>query len=56
MIPNISEVLLKQSQWESQSQEKKLFRARRKMAMDYYNGRTKGYTENKFSKSEFFFF
>ena len=50
MIPNISEVLLKQSQWESQSQEKKLFRARRKMAMDYYNGRTKGYTENKFSK------
>ena len=50
MIPNISEVLVKQSQFDAQSQEKKRFRHQRKIALDYYNGRTKQYTQNKFSK------
>lgn len=49
MIPNITKDLLMRSQWDAQSQEKKRFRNKRKMALDYYNGRTQNYTSNKFS-------
>ena len=50
MIVPMSEILVKQSQWDAQQVEKKRFRKVRKIAMDYYNGRTSGYTEELFSK------
>ena len=49
MIP-MQDILLKQSEYNVKNQEKEKFRAKRAMALDYYNGRTQTYTENKFSK------
>lgn len=47
----MNEILQKQSQWDAQQNEKKKFRKNRAMALDYYNGRSKEYTEKLFSKS-----
>ena len=51
MIPKLSELLLKQSQWDFQQKTKNKWRIRREDAMNYYNGRTDGYTKNIFSDS-----
>ena len=51
MIVKMSDVLQKQSQWDSQQQQKNKFRKNRAMALDYYNGRTQEYTEKLFSKN-----
>ena len=51
MIPKIQELLLKQSQWDVQQKTKNLWRERRQMALDYYNGRTKRYTRKRFTQS-----
>tara|TARA_Y100001973_G_C5197628_1_gene335386 strand:+ start:90 stop:1415 length:1326 start_codon:yes stop_codon:yes gene_type:complete len=51
MIIPMNEILQKQSQWDAQQNEKKKFRKNRAMALDYYNGRSKEYTEKLFSKS-----
>ena len=49
MIPKISELVEKQSQWNAQQQAKNKWRTRREMAMDYYNGRTGRYTQKYFA-------
>ena len=51
MIPNLSELLVKQSKWDFQQKMKNDWRIRREDALNYYNGRTGGYTKNIFSKS-----
>ena len=51
MIPNISELVIKQSMWNSQQQAKNKWRDRRESALDYYNGRTERYTKKFFSDS-----
>ena len=50
MIPDIGDLLVKQSQHSAQQKEKNSFRNKRRIALDYYNGRTRQYTENKFSE------
>ena len=50
MIPQVSELLLKQSQWNAQQQAKNKWRERRERALDFYNGRTKRYTKELFNK------
>ena len=49
MIPKISELVEKQSQWNAQQQSKNKWRGRREQALDYYNGRTERYTKNYFA-------
>ena len=51
MIVPMSEILVKQSQWDAQQNEKIKFRKGRATALDYYNGRTEEYTEKLFSKT-----
>mgnify|MGYP003318702811 CR=1 FL=1 len=50
MIPNISELVIKQSMWNAAQQAKNAWRDRREKALDYYNGRTERYTKKYFSK------
>ena len=50
MIPQVSELLLKQSQWNAQQQAKNKWRERRERALDFYNGRTKRYTKELFNR------
>ena len=50
MIPQVSDLLLKQSQWNAQQQAKNKWRERRETALDFYNGRTKRYTKKLFNK------
>ena len=50
MIPQVSDLLLKQSQWNAQQQAKNRWRERRERALDYYNGRTKRYTKELFNR------
>ena len=49
MIPKISELVEKQSQWNAQQQAKNKWRTRREQALDYYNGRTERYTKKYFA-------
>ncbi len=51
MIIPMSEILQKQSQFDAQQKQKSKFRKNRAMALDYYNGRSKPYTEKLFSNS-----
>ena len=51
MIPKLSELLVKQSQVDYQQQTKNKWRTRRQDALNYYNGRTTGYTKEVFSLS-----
>tara|TARA_Y100001938_G_scaffold151183_1_gene247038 strand:+ start:10769 stop:12097 length:1329 start_codon:yes stop_codon:yes gene_type:complete len=50
MIVSMSDILQKQSQWDAQQKQKNIFRANRRTALDYYNGRTQPYTEKLFSE------
>ena len=50
MIPKVSELVNKQSQWNAQQQAKNKWRTRREMALDYYNGRTERYTKKYFAE------
>ena len=51
MIPKLSELLVKQSQWDYQQKTKNRWRIRREDALNYYNGRTEMYTKEVFSTS-----
>ena len=51
MIPKLSELLVKQSQWDFQQKTKNKWRIRREDALNYYNGRTESYTKEVFSTS-----
>ena len=51
MIIPMSEILQKQRQFDAQQKQKSKFRKNRAMALDYYNGRSKPYTEKLFSNS-----
>ena len=51
MIPKVSELLVKQSQWDFNQRKKNDWRIRRGTALDYYHGRTDGYTKEVFSDS-----
>ena len=48
MIPSIKE-LTQHSQFQANQNEKKLFKAKRQKALDYYNGRTAKYTNSYFN-------
>ena len=50
MIPKVSELVEKQSQWNAQQQAKNKWRTRREQALDYYNGRTERYTKKFFNE------
>ena len=50
MIPKISELVEKQSQWNAQQQAKNKWRERREQALDYYNGRTERSTKKYFNE------
>ena len=50
MIPQVSDLLLKQTQWNAQQQAKNRWRERRERALDFYNGRTKRYTKKLFNR------
>lgn len=49
MIVSMSDILIKQSQYNVQQKEKNDFRLKRSKALNYYNGRTEQYTEKLFS-------
>ena len=49
MIPNIGELLVKQSKYDAQQNAKNKWRKLRYVAKDYYAGQTKGYTSKYFS-------
>ena len=51
MIPNIGKLLVKQSQYDAQQNEKNRWRRLRQQARNYYNGNTEDYTKDYFSKS-----
>ena len=51
MIPNIGELLVKQSRWDAQQNAKNKWRKDRLRARDFYNGITKPYTCKYFSTS-----
>ena len=51
MIPNIGQMLLKESQINAQQNAKNQWRKKRLIARDYYNGYTETYTENYFSRN-----
>ena len=51
MIPNIGELLVKQSRWDAQQNAKNKWRKERLRARDFYNGITKPYTCKYFSTS-----
>lgn len=49
MIPNVGELVVKQSLMEAKNREKTAFRERRQRALDFYNGRSDEYTRKRFS-------
>ena len=51
MIPNIGQMLVKQSQIDAQQNAKNQWRKKRLMARDFYNGSTESYTKNYFSQN-----
>ena len=51
MIPNVGELLVRQSRYDAQQNEKNQWRKARLIARDFYNGQTSGYTEEYFSAS-----
>lgn len=51
MIPNISDLVTKQSQWNAQQNMKNKWRERRDVALCYYNGRTEDFTETYFNRN-----
>ena len=51
MIPNVGELLVTQSRFDAQQNEKNNWRKARLVARDFYNGQTSGYTEDYFSPS-----
>ena len=51
MIPNLSELLVRQSKWNSQQNEKNLWRKSRMCARQFYDGRNESYTKKYFSTS-----
>ena len=51
MIPNIGQMLLRESQMTAQQNAKNQWRKKRLMARDFYNGYTEAYTENYFSRN-----
>ena len=51
MIPNISELTVLLSRWDSNQQRKNKWKSTRYEALDYYNGRTRSYIDDYFSTS-----
>ena len=51
MIPNVGELLVKQSRYDAQQNAKNKWRKQRMIARDFYNGDTKSYTHKYFSTS-----
>ena len=51
MIPNISELTVLPSRWDSNQQRKNKWKSTRYEALDYYNGRTRSYIDDYFSTS-----
>ena len=51
MITKLSELLIKQSQWDFNQRKKNRWKIRRDDALNYYNGRTAPYTKEVFSTS-----
>ena len=51
MIPDVGELLVRQSRYDAQQNEKNQWRKARLIARDFYNGQTSGYTEEYFSTS-----
>lgn len=51
MIPKISDLVTKQSQWNAQQDMKNKWRERRDIALCYYNGRTEDFTETYFNRN-----
>ena len=51
MIPNIGQMLLRESQATAQQNAKNQWRKKRLMARDFYNGNTEDYTKNYFSQN-----
>ena len=51
MIPNIGELLVKQSKYDAQQNEKNLWRKARLTARNFYSGRNESYTKQYFSRS-----
>jgi hypothetical protein len=51
MIPDVGELLVRQSRYDAQQNEKNQWRKARLIARDFYNGQTSGYTEEYFSAS-----
>ena len=51
MIPNIGQMLLRETQMTAQQNAKNQWRKKRLMARDFYNGYTEAYTENYFSRN-----
>ena len=49
MIPKVSELLMKQTQWNAQQEMKNKWRKRRERALDYYDGRTEPFTQSFFN-------
>ena len=51
MIPDVGELLVRQSRYDAQQNEKNQWRKARLIARDFYNGNTSEYTEEYFSAS-----
>ena len=51
MIPDIGKLLVQQSRYDSQQNEKNLWRKARMCARQFYDGRNEAYTKKYFSKS-----
>ena len=51
MIPNLGDLLVRQSKMDAQQNEKNRWRRNRLLARDYYNGRTTDYTSKYFSRN-----
>ena len=51
MIPKVSELIMNQSQWNAQQEQKNRWRKRRERALDYYDGRTEKYTGRYFNRN-----
>ena len=51
MIPNLSELTVLLSRWDSNQQRKNKWKSTRYEALDYYNGRTRSYIDDYFSPS-----
>ena len=51
MIPNVGDLLVKESRYNAQQNAKNQWRKKRLMARDFYNGNTEDYTQKYFSKN-----